>query len=1089
MICSLLALQICVGGAKAAPQPTGDPPAIGFSDPALSPDGETLVFVYLGDLWSVPASGGEALRLTTHVDRESSPCFSPDGTRLAFSSDRWGNADLFVMPAAGGAARRLSYHEADEWVCDWSADGSEVLFAAARGSERPHLWALPAAGGDARRRSDYQAFDGALRGGGGALLASAGSSRWYRWGYRGSAAARIVLDAPGRDPRVLLPSETHDRWPLWLSGGEELLFVSSREGGIPNLYRAPVAGGEPRRLTDQPAPGVSFPTLDAAGRRAVFVREGRLFAVDLEARGGAARPLPVRVRSDDKETPLERVKTRKVDGGWDIDAAGEHLVAAFRGELFAGKIAPGDDDRPRRLTRSAGRDDQPRYSPDGEQIVFVSDAGGDRDIWVIDAEGRQPPRQLTDDPQEEGDPQWSAEGVEILFERGRGDLYLVPAAGGPARKVVSGPQVHTPHRSPAGDWAAYERHNAADVGDIFVVDLASGEEWNVSPDPAHDQRPRWSPDGRRLLFESDRDGSWDLFVLTMAELEAEEEDAKAGSEEGGSDSQDGEEEEAERRALDAELRRFLERGRFEPEKIASTAGDDQDAAWSEDAERVLFRSNVLGSWDLWSGDSKGGTPSQLTHDGANESRPRWIAGDRIAYASGGRVYTAPESGTARTAVELEARFTLDRRSLHEAVFDEAWRALREQFYDPELHGADWEAVRRRHSERLRGVWDRTDLQRLISEMMGALNASHLGIWGGGGRERTPFGYLGAQLVPVDGDFRAWRIASIVANGPLDPPRLEPGQERPRVGDHVVTWEGVHQPPGALLDTLLLECVDRPLELGLARHARRKAASLFTARPVAWGALRRLRTEARVEERAARVARASAGRIAYVYLSAMDRSNLRRFRQTLLGDAYQAEALIIDVRDNGGGYIHEELLQALDRGPYALRHPRGGERTLQPANWRRRPAAVLINERSGSDAEIFPEAFRALGLGPLVGVATAGSVIGTGGMKLLDGSWLRLPTVGWFTLRGQNLENRGVAPDVPVELTPADEAAGRDPQLQRAIERMLEAIGEPEVDAAAERGDLSGRERSAEIDARECAAGRCTHQAHRDGDWIDLESWN
>ncbi|MAE69578.1 MAG: hypothetical protein CME06_03810 [Gemmatimonadetes bacterium] len=1050
---------------------------IGLTDPALSPDGETLAFVYLGDLWTVHSGGGDAYRLTTHVASESDPRFSPDGSMIAFTSDRWGNGDIYVMPASGGPARRITFHETNERTRCWSADGARVLFSAARGTRRTQIWSAPALGGDPRRITKYVATDAAISRDGGGMLATTGSSRWWRWGYRGSASAGIVLDRTGEEPRELLRSDYHDRWPNWLPGGREFLYVSAREGGVPNLFRCAVDATEPVRITNEPPPGVSFPALDAIGRRAVFVREGRLHSVDLVGQGEAT-PLVIHALSDDKETPIDRIETKSVDGGWDVDSGAEHLVASFKGELFAGKTSPGDDDYPQRLSHNAGRDDAPRFSPDGERIAFISDRGGGRDLWVIDAGGEGEAVRLTDDPEEDGAPQWSADGEEILFERGRGDLYIVPDAGGKARKIASGPQLHTPHRSPLGDWIVFERHNAADVGDICVIEIESGEEWTISSHPAHDQMPRWSPDGRKLLFESDRDGSWDIFVLTLAQPDKgdpDDEDEEDGSEEGKGERDD---ETTEDGAILEEVRRFLERGRFEPEKIPSTAGNDHDAAWSPDAKSVIFRSRVMGSWDLWKSDLEGGAPTQITQDGADETGARWIADDKIAYRANGRIYTGPATGASRVAVELEARFSIDRRRLHAAVFDEAWRALREQFYDPALHGADWSAVGDRYRDRLEGVWDRADLHRLISEMLGELNASHLGIWGGGPRNRIEMGHVGAELEPVDGDFRAWKIVSIVPKGPFDPVRLEVGEERPRVGDHIVRWDGVHQPVGALLDTLLVDRADRPIPIGLAGRARRKVQKQFTLRPLPWSEMQRLLYEDRIEGRQERVREASDGRVAYIHLSAMDQRNLRRFRQTLLGEAYEAEALIIDVRDNGGGHIHEQLLQALDRGPYALRHPRGGERSLQPANWRRRPAAVLINQRSGSDAEIFPEAFRALGLGPLVGVPTSGSVIGTGGMRLLDGSWLRLPTVGWYTLDGQNLENRGVSPDVYVGLSPADETAGRDPQLARAIELMKKEIGE-----APRAFNVP------ESESVRCAAGRCAHDEHRGGAWIDMESWD
>jgi tricorn protease len=1039
------AALLCAAGQPV--EPTG---AVGLSDPTLSPDGSTVVFVHRGDLWQVPVSRGRAQRLTTHVARETRPLFSPDGRWLAFSSNRWGNDDVFVMSAMGGEARRLTYHEVDEAVVDWDPSSESVLFAASRSPRESRIWIVSIDGGESRLRTRYAAHDASLSPDGTALICTAGSSRWWRWDYSGSAAARLILERAGSGPRVVLRSLFNDRWPVWTPDGASCIWASARSGGVPNLFRARLdGGGEVEQLTAEPAPGVAFPSVDGDCRFAVFERSGRLYRADLDGSRKVV-PIPIDVVSDAKRNQIERVVTSSIEGAWDVDPAGKRVVASIRGELFLADVENEEGRHPRRLTHYAGRDDAARFAPNGEEIVFVSDRGGQADLWLLQVgEERQPgqagiARRLTAGSADVHDPHWSADGELVLYRLGLNDYWVVSCQGGEPGLVIEGPQVYTPQWSPLGNWIAFERHNAGQMGDIWVVDIDSGETWNVTPDPAHDQSPRWSPDGRRLLFESDRDGSWDLFLLTMTE-ETEEENA-ASAKEGEGAERDSEEKKLtphspEAVAILEETRRFLRRGRFEPEKVASTAGDDHGAVFSPSGDEILFSSNAMGGWDLWRGALDGGKPKRLTQDGAEAFGIRWLQKERIFYRSGERIRSAHPDLTDMKVIDLEVRLNLDRRARDRAVFAEAWRALRESFYDPALHGADWDAVQERYSARLEGVWDREDLQRLISEMLGELHASHLGIWGGGPPNQIHLGYLGASLQSVDRDsHRAWRIEEIVANGPLDPIRPAAGESRPSVGDFIVIWNGRRPPAGALLDTLLLDQAGQKVDLGIARGKWKKGPDgHLCVELVGRGREAELRYDQWVETRRARVDSLGGGRIGYIHLQAMNSKNLRRFRQALMGDVYDRDALIIDVRNNGGGNIHEQLLRELDRLPYALAHPRGGRRSVQPANWRRRPAALLINERSGSDAEIFPEAFRTLGLGPLIGVTTAGAVIGTGGTRLLDGSWLRLPTVGWYTLDGRNMENSGVDPDLYVELTPADEVTRRDPQLDRAIEVLLEQV--------------------------------------------------
>jgi tricorn protease len=426
---------------------------------------------------------------------------------------------------------------------------------------------------------------------------------------------------------------------------------------------------------------------------------------------------------------------------------------------------------------------------------------------------------------------------------------------------------------------------------------------------------------------------------------------------------------------------------------------------------------------------------------AEGATPFWSpAGDRIFFEggeSGIAQVAAPREVLTGSAVPFIAEIEVDRKAEWRQVFEEAWLAIKDGFYDPRLHGVDWGAVRRKYEPLVAEVEIKDDLVDLIDQMLGELKASHMGIYAsreGGPEVRT--GYLGVGLAePPAGDTAGGMVVTdVMAGGPAD-------QVWIRKGDRIFSIDG--RALGGRTDVyeLLAGKVGRPVKLEVGTEKDRRAARTLSLRPISRERMRELEYAAWVKKREQRVADRGRGKIAYIHLSAMDQPNLQRFIAALNGPLKDEAALVIDVRNNPGGNIHQQLLDILARRPYVYYDPRAGDRSLQETPVWAKPVCVMCNERSYSDAEIFPYGFKTLGLGKVIGAPTSGGVIGTGARTLSDGSTLRMPYVGWYGLDGRNLERWGIEPDIVVEETADDRAHDRDPQLDRAIDEMLAAIGE------------------------------------------------
>ena len=1064
-VCLSLAAVFAVAAMAAAQAPA--PRVIrGMRYPAVSPDGGKIAFSYRGDLWTVSSSGGEAKRVAERAGWDVRARWSPDGQTLAFSTDSGGNMDLYTIPVAGGTPKQITFHTADDVLADWSADGKTLLFYGSRDSRVPILYSIGVDDGRLREliRDDVTLSSPALSPDGRLVAYARGRGDWGRKGYRGAAATDLwllSLEKPGEAPRRLTHFAGNDMWPMFAPDNKTLYYTADADG-VGNLWRVSVNGGKPAQVTRQKDGYPHYPSISRSGKLVVYETDFSLWTVDPSARPAQPQRLTVTASFEDKPRKETRTLSSRVDE-LEVSPDGSQIAVGSRGDIF---IAPAAGGAARRVTDSLARDYDFDWSPDSRLLAFVSERDANQDVHILDvATGVS--RRLTTSTEPESSPQFSPDGISLAFIRGNsgGEVVTVPPAGGPEKVVVRGPFLSTARWSPDSRWLAYSKRTEAAVTNVYVSPADGGAEINVSRWDGTNANPAWSPDGSRLFFFSSRSGNLDIYGADLtrrrptAAIPAPA--PMAGSAE------------APAPAVVA-VPTDIPQVKIEPDGIykrvrslsGAPPGTKTSITFTPDRKSCLVTvagggAPTVGGGRGRRGGGGGGAPTgstlyalPLSGGGQPTKVAEGITGNIRMTRDGTALYTFGFGGLKKIAlpagtaadVTLTASYEVDLAEERRQTFDQAWRLMRDSFYDPKMHGADWEAVRTRYRPIVDECVDVKDFHLLLQEMVGELNASHTGASastgpGRGGRGGPPMGggrndtaSLGVWF-DWSGNGPGLKVTGVLRDGPADTE-----ETRIKPGEYVLAAAGVDAAPTEAFVKALAGKAGNGVDVLVNAAPDKTGARTVKLTPVSRGQFTELLYDHWVEGNRAEVERLSGGKLAYLHIRAMDQASLARFERELITEAYDKQGLVLDVRNNGGGRIHDDLFAILTKKVHAFETPRGGLKMTQPFGAFYRPMVLLINGSSFSDAEIFPNGFRANNLGKIIGVPTGGGVIGTSDQVLLDGQTrFRVPRTGWHTVDGRNLENWGVPPDIYVDMTPADYLAGKDPQLERAGLELLKQL--------------------------------------------------
>lgn len=1025
-----------------------------------SVSGSTIVFSYGGDLYSVPADGGRATRLTSHEGNEIFPRISPDGSSVAFTGQYDGNTEVYTMPVTGGDPKRLTFTSTNSRddlgdrmgpnniVITWSPDGKEILYRNRTSSSFDgKLWQVSPEGGMADRLPLPEGGFASWSPDGKRLAYNRVMREFRNWKYyRGGMADDIwIYDPKANTVTNITDNPAQDIIPMWI--GNEIYFISDRDMTM-NLFAYDTTTGKTRKVTDFTDYDIKFPSTD--GKTIVFEKGGYIYRFDPATQ--QAVQVDITLGSD---RPIARAERKAVDRNItavSVNPGATRLAVTARGEVFD---VPAKTGVTRLITHTPGANDRGAvWSPDGSAIAYISDLSGETEIWIKPADSNAEPRQLTS-----GNDtyirrlDWTPDSKAIVYTDRRNRLVEINPATGDKKTLLTCPEseIRSFSFSPDSRWIAYTRPEKNDFSVIYLYDRTSGKEYPVTEKWYNSSSPVFSADGKYLYFNSDRDfnptyGSleWNhvynalggLYVALLAadtpspflpvdgETAAVKDEAPA------------------KNAAPAPVSTA-----FDPEGIIGRIMLVTDGAgfyrpiYADDKGHVWYSTRGgVNVYDL--------AERKATEVGARSMTVDPTGKKSLLTARDGKMYvTALPTSKANLSnpVNLSDMVAIvDYQQEWPQIFDETWRAFRDGFYLENMHGVDWKAIREKYAALLPYCATRYDLNFIIGEMIAELACGHAYVNPGEVKqiERIPMGLLGAEL-SRDAKSGFFRIDNIIPGAPysetLRSPLTEPGLGVAE-GDYIVAIDGIPTSSTDNIYSLLAGKADVLTELTVNSKPSTAGAKKVVVKPIADE--EPLRHYNWVTGNIRKVEEATDGRVGYIYIPDMGPEGLNEFARYFYPQL-DKEALIIDDRANGGGNISPMIIERLLRKPYRLTMSRTSSRVgTTPDGTHVGPKVLLINKYSASDGDLFPWSFKANDMGTVIGTRTWGGIIGiSGSLPYMDGTDVRVPFfTNYDAATGEWIvENHGVDPDILIDNDPIKEEAGEDQQLNKAIETALEQL--------------------------------------------------
>ncbi|MGI8785138.1 MAG: S41 family peptidase [Acidobacteriota bacterium] len=1034
-----------------------------LSQPAVS--STNIAFVYAADLWVASPDGSAVRRLTSDSGVESDPAFSPDGRLVAFSAQYEGNTDVYIVPVEGGVPTRLTWHPGPDVVQDFTPDGKAVLFRSSRAvftGNHAQLFTVPTGGGFPQAIQIPYASAGVYSPDGSRIAYNPLYQAFTQWkNYRGGTVSTISLYriSDHSIEKVLQPAgRCNDTDPMWI--GERVYFRSDRNGEF-NLYSYDLK----TKAIEQHTRHNDFPVLNASagGGKIIYERGGALHVFDT-ARKQDSR-LAVGVAADLNETRPRFAKGARFIRGVSLSPTGARAVFDFRGEIVTVPAEKGDT---RNLTNTTAiHERDPMWSPDGKSIAYFSDESGEYELHVRDQEGKGDVRKFK--PPGAGfyeTPVWSPDSHKIAYIDNSRTLFWIEIASGVSKKIGA-EFLYSPSRprntqyawSPDSKWLAYTLNTAAYIQTVYTYSIESDKSEAVTDGLSEVSDPVFDKSGKYIYFFSSTDAGpvKDWFAMSNADMrltrslylavlrsDLPSPLVKESDEEKGVQAED--------------------KPRETPPKTTEPFRIDLEGL----SQRIVAIPINTGSYSNLQAGATGQIyylenppPSSAPGPPAGGSLHRYdlntrkdetlladvndyqISGDtkKVLYRSKGAWHIAgtkekiqPGQGKLNTD-GIEVR--VDPRAEWKQIFDEAWRINRDYFYAPNMHGVNWPAMRTKYSALLPHLATRQDLNRVIQWMSSELSVGHHRVGGGdsvGEPKTVPGGLLGADYSIENGRYRFKKVyGGLNWNPELRAPLTEPGVGV-RAGEYLLSVGGKDLRPPANLYSLFENTSGKIVEVTVGPNPDGSGARTVSVVPIPSESA--LRNRDWVEGNLRKVDKATGGRVAYVYVPNTAGLGHTYFKRYFFPQSHK-EAIIVDERFNGGGQVADYYIDMLRRPLVSYWHMRYGAELKTPTASIQGPKVMLIDETAGSGGDLLPWMFRKFKLGPLVGKRTWGGLVGTLGFPvLMDGGGVTAPNLAFWTEEGWIVENVGVPPDIEVEQTPADVIAGRDPQLEKAIEVIL-----------------------------------------------------
>lgn len=1042
--------------------------------------GETVAFTYGGDIWTAPATGGVARRITAHPGKELFPRFSPDGKWIAFTGQYDGDEQVYVVPAKGGIPKQLTFYPApgplpprwgyDNQVYGWTPDGSAVLFRSVRDADGVQvLTALYTAGINGAMPEKLPmptSGAGAFSPDGTKMVYSPLFRDFRSWKrYEGGWAQRLyIFDLATSETKPVAHSKRTERDPMWI--GDMIYFVSDRDGTL-NLYSFDPRTEAVEQLTHSTTWDVRWASSDANGH-IVYEFGGKLRIFD--TRTGEDRGISITVPDDGLAMRPGRISAARNIESFSLSPKGERALFVARGDVFTVPIEKGPT---RNLTnRSSAHDKWARWSPDGRTIAFISDISGEEQIYLINQDGSGEPTQLTT-----GfaamlyAPEWSPDSSRLAFSDKDGKVYVLSVADKKVTQVAHDTRsmVMDYAWSPEGAYLAFSMGERNGNRSLHLWRVGDGTLHRVTNDLFSEWGPAWDPDGNHLFFLSNRNFTpqvsnveWNfagnrstgIFAMalrrdvkhpfppesdevTIDEPEEAKEEPRRGAR--------GREEKKDAKAFSIDLDGLAERVATVPVPADNYSGlvATKDHLLYRKSGAFFYGRESYANPELMIFDMKKREATTLVEDigaySVSADGSKVLVQQNRAY----HLYDVRPQAKDRKTVST-AGMMVDRVPAEEwaTVFDQVWRRFRDFFYVRNMHGYDWEAIGEQYRKLLPHVAHRSDLTYILSEMVAELNVGHAYIEHGDQEipDRPRVGLPGARF-ELDEQAGRYRIARILPGHNQEAkyrsPLTEIGVDA-RVGDYVLAIDGEALNADDNPYRMLQHKTD-PVTLTLNQRPTMSGAREVTYRPVfSESSLLYLEWVLGTMEK---VDRMTDGRVGYLHIPNMAADGVYEFIKWFYPQI-RREGMIIDVRSNGGGNVSQWIIERLGRELLGTRFGyHGDEAQTYPFAVFHGHLVCLLSETSASDGDIFPHRFRDAGLGPLIGQRSWGGVVGISDRgPLIDGGQVFVPLQGTNDADGNwIIEGWGVDPDIEVENDPASVIAGRDRQLERGVEEVLKAI--------------------------------------------------
>lgn len=1072
-------LLTCVLSATAQENP------LWLRNSAISPDGTQIAFTYQGDIFKVSSQGGQATQLTSHRAHDTQPIWSPDGKSIAFASDREGGFDVFVVDANGGIPKRLTTHTTNEFPIVFK-DNTHILYSAAiiqsaeysqfPSSLFPQVYEISIEGGRPELYSSHPMEAMSFNTDGTKVLYHdrKGYEDPWRKHQVSSIARDIWMYEPGKidSYKKLTTFRGEDRNPIWAADNNSFYYLSEQNGSF-NIFKRELDSNEAKQLTQLKDHPIRFLSSSKQGKLC-FSYNGELYTM---AEGSEPQKVSVKITADKTEREQQRINFSSGIQEMSVSPNGKEMVFIVRGDVFVASVEYGTT---RRITNTAQQERSVSFSPDGKSVLYASERDGMWNIYqtsltrsedksfVYAKEFKE--EQLTNSSKACFQPVYSPDGKEVAFLEDRTELRILNLKSKAIRTVL-GKEFNYSYSDGDQwfDWAPDSKWlltKYIGVGgwnsiDVALVKADGSQVINLTESGYTDAGARFVQDGKAMLWFSDRagyrsHGSWgshmDAYIMffdrkaydkfrmskeELAILEEFEKEEKKKKEKEEKDSKSKKDDKKSKKDDKKEVKPLT----FELEdrkdlvlRLTPNSSSLADAYLNKKGDKLFYLASFEKGYDLWTYDLKDSSSKILAKNvGGGRIQTDSIQENILILANGQLKKIKMSDGDTKN-ISIKAEFDYKPESERDYIFNHVWQQVADKFYVTDLHQVNWDLYKKSYSAFLPHINNNYDFAEMLSEMLGELNGSHTGArYGGGSKSNTPIASLGAFY---DDSYKGdgLLIKEIIKQGPLTNADL-----KIKAGDIITKIDGEKIEANKDYYSLLAGKEGKNILINYTPKGETAEKEIWV-KGISYGQQNTLLYKRWVEQRREAVDKLSNGRIGYVHIQGMNSASFREVYSELLGRSRNKEAVVVDTRHNGGGWLHDDLATLLDGKEYQRFVPRGQYIGSDPYNKWTKPSVVLVCENNYSNAHGFPWLYKELGIGKLVGAPVPGTMTAVWWESQIDNSLVfGIPQVAVQDMRGNYLENQELQPNIEVYNDPASMLQGKDPQLEKAVEDLLKGL--------------------------------------------------